>query len=840
MKPMKWFLPLCLTLMAAGPPPVMAQRQPLPDLDVVAIERTPRYPGYALEYGRPGWKGIPILVGNRTRKPLTPQEARRIQRWPKEGELVTFTAHVRNHGDAPAPPYDFVWMVDGTPVSKGATPESQPAGTERTFSFSWRWKTGRHLVRFIVDPLVKIRDACLTNNSREDATDAWSLLMAVDRETYDAFNRTVNFLGTRSFEDWVQWHIDQMNRLFDLSPSPFGPSSWRPRVRCDKFVVVADASKLWANILGPGVQPLDAGWDGAWGFGRRADCAAWAAAPDWGLIHEWGHQLGLTDEYALDRPGFQNLVKDARGDPLLIGRWSSLRGTMMHGHGPTLFSPECMAALQSQRGRRRGYYGDYYYCIPRVNRLRILDRTGAPVAGATVTFWQDRDGIFQDPPVFFGKTDAHGLFTLPNRRAPHVTTDQGFTLRDNPFGQVNVVGPGDVFFIRIQARAHTEYTWMDITDFNLAYWSGRREAATFLRRTHIPAAGSPPPPSHVWIDTYRDTVHLTWSPVPQARSYRIYDGVSDLFDYRPAGTTRTPRWTGKMHDAGMHRFVVTCVDAAGRESAYSDWAGAMRFIKPWGIALLPDGRAIIRDAAYGQDIVRKADGAILGLMGSVHYHFEGSYDVAADPRGRILSAKWGDGYNPGQGFKIQGSDLQIALERLQPPGRGPGQVQGPMGIASDAAGHIFVADTGNDRIEEFGADGTFLRAVGEGELNQPMKAAFDASGKLYVADSGHNRIAVYARDAEGGFHLERSLTGVKEPVYVQVDREGRVYVSTNRDAGVVVLDRDGRVLWKFQGTPVEPLSGPRGLALDGKGHLLVVDEASQRVLAISLPPELRR
>src|SRR5262249_20956715 len=157
-------------------------------------------------------------------------------------------------------------------------------------------------------------------------------------------------------------------------------------------------------MLGKGVQPLDAGYDGAWGFGRRTDeqCAEWAANVDWGLIHEWGHQLGLTDEYALDRPAYLNLAADENGDPLLIGHTSMLQGHMMHGHGPTTFSAECMSALMTQPGRRRGYYGDYYYCIPRVNKLLVLDNRGKPVSGAKVAFWQDADSRYAGEPVFSG------------------------------------------------------------------------------------------------------------------------------------------------------------------------------------------------------------------------------------------------------------------------------------------------------------------------------------------------------------------------------------------------------------------------------------------------------
>src|SRR5207249_12286223 len=136
----------------------------------------------------------------------------------------------------------------------------------------------------------------------------------------------------------------------------------------------------------------------------------WAAIVDWGLNHEWGHELRLTDEYALDRPGFQNLAPDESGDPLLIGHMSSQIGYMMHGHGPTTFSPECMGALLTQYGRRRGYYGDFYYCIPQSNVLKVLDSGGKPVPGASVAFWQDTETEYKKPPVFSGKTDSNGDF----------------------------------------------------------------------------------------------------------------------------------------------------------------------------------------------------------------------------------------------------------------------------------------------------------------------------------------------------------------------------------------------------------------------------------------------
>jgi len=837
------------------PFPTLAQPpDQLPDLDVLYIERTPRYPGYALDYDRPGQEGVPIPVDNKTRQPLTPAQAKTVQRWPAPGETVTFIAHVQNRGRAPAPGWEYAWYVDGREKARGQTRAVHPPGQEMTINWTWKWQPGRHTIRFVVDPLYKVRDLSLHNNAREDATDAWSLLWAVDRVTYESFNRVRNFLGTNSFEDWAQWHVDHMNHLFDISPLPkgfrvrgsgFRPNTehrapntgWTPRVRCDRIVVVEDTGKVWESVLGPGVQPLDAGYDGGWVFGRREECAEWAANVDWGLIHEWGHQLGLTDEYALDRPGFQNLVPDENGDPLLIAHRSSMWGYMMHGHGPTTFSPICMGALMTQQGKRRGYYGDYYYCIPKINRLRILDRMGRPVPGAKVTFWQDRENEYRGAPVFSGVTDREGLFTMPNRPAPPITTETGYTQRDNPFGKINVVGPGDVFFIRIQARGHTEYVWMDIAEFNLAYLCGHTDRAVYTRKTYIPPPGAPPAPKGLRAEVHRDRVTLTWHAVPGAKGYRIYHGAPDLYEYGPVAEVKDAlTYTGTLGSGALHRYAVTAIGADGKESAFSGAAGAMHFVRPWGIAVTKDGRRLIRDAAYGQAVLQKPDGNTVGPVGSVHHHFEGSYDLALDSKGRILSAKWGDGYDPNPGFRVQDANLNLVVDYRQPEGSEPGRVRRPMGIGANSKDHIFLADTGNDRVQEFTPDGKFVRVIGEGELDQPMKVAFDRQDRLYVADSGSNRIVIYAPDAQGNYKMEKALSGaIKEPVYVLVDERGRVFVSTNRVAGVYMYDETGQLAWKYQGTPDAPLTGPRGLALDGRGNLLIVDEATRRVWTVKAP-----
>ena len=814
----------------------------LPDIDVLYIERTPRYPGYQPDYDLPGRKGVPTLIDSRTRKPLTTAQAAAIKRQPAAGEKVTFTAHVQNRGAADAPPYECAWLIDGREIGHGMTTGLQPPGTEVTASVQWAWKPGRHTVRFIADPLFKVRDQSLHNNSREDATDAWTLIWAVDRVTYDSFNKLRNFLGTRSFEDWAQWHIDRMNHLFAISSSPVEQKDgWRPRVRCDRVVVVDNVEGAWDRVLGQGVAPLAAGYDGAWSFGRRPDCTEWAANADWGLIHEWGHQLGLTDEYALDRPGYLNEVADESGDPLLIAHKSSMAGYMMHGHGPTTFSPLCMAALISQRDRRRGFYGDYYFAIPARNVLRILDRTGKAVPGAKLTFWQDTDSAYHGKPIFSGMTDIRGNFQLPNLAAPEVTTDRGFTQHANPFGQINVVGPGDVYFIRIEGRGQTEYSWLDIAEMNLAWFRGRKDikdVAVYTRRTRIPSPGAPKPPAHLSATTRQDNVTLSWNAVPAAVSYRVYTALPDEYQYRVSASlpASARTCTLKMTGGALHRFAVTAVDAQGRESAMTRPAGAMRFLRPWGIAVRPDGKRYIRDAAYGQAVLQKPDGSTVGLVGSVHYHFEGSFDLALDKEGRLLSAKWGDGYDPNPGFRVQDRDLNLVVDYRKEEGSEPGRFRKPMGIAADSRGHIFVADSGNDRIQEFTPDGRFVQTIGAGDLFQPMKPAFDSRGRLYVADSTKNRVAIFERQPDDTWKLTGALSGrIKEPCYIAIDAQDRVFVSTNRVAGIYAYGPDGKQFWEYHGEPGKPLAGPRGLAFDGRGNLLIVDDALRTVWSVPLP-----
>ena len=78
-------------------------------------------------------------------------------------------------------------------------------------------------------------------------------------------------------------------------------------------------------------------------------------------------------------------------------------------------------------------------------------------------------------------------------------------------------------------------------------------------------------------------------------------------------------------------------------------------------------------------------------------------------------------------------------------GTGNGEFHFPAGVATDAAGDVYVADSQNHRIQKFTSAGNLLMqwgsyGTGEGQFNVPFGVTTDAAGNVYIADRGNNRI----------------------------------------------------------------------------------------------------
>ena len=124
------------------------------------------------------------------------------------------------------------------------------------------------------------------------------------------------------------------------------------------------------------------------------------------------------------------------------------------------------------------------------------------------------------------------------------------------------------------------------------------------------------------------------------------------------------------------------------------------------------------------------------------------------------------------------------------PGNGPGMLNRPMGIAvNEATGHIYVADTINNRIVELsaGPGGTniqLVRTISAG-FNEPEAVEVSADGTIYVADTGDNEIVMLTPTGTviGTFG---AAEGLKHPAGITTTPDGKVFVSDSFNDRVLI------------------------------------------------------
>jgi DNA-binding beta-propeller fold protein YncE len=165
----------------------------------------------------------------------------------------------------------------------------------------------------------------------------------------------------------------------------------------------------------------------------------------------------------------------------------------------------------------------------------------------------------------------------------------------------------------------------------------------------------------------------------------------------------------------------------------------------------------------------------------------------------------------------------------------------PFGLATDAAGNLYVADQGEHAVLVYTHAGKFLLEIGRGVLDRPTGLAVDRRRQLvYVTEGGRidnkrHQIEVFT---PAGKHLRTIGTRGQEPgqfnfpSYLAVSRDGTLYVSDSLNFRVQKFDPDGNLLGVFgsQGAGVGGFNKIKGLALDNAGLLHVADAANSVVL----------
>jgi hypothetical protein len=215
------------------------------------------------------------------------------------------------------------------------------------------------------------------------------------------------------------------------------------------------------------------------------------------------------------------------------------------------------------------------------------------------------------------------------------------------------------------------------------------------------------------------------------------------------------------------------------------------------------------------------------------------------------------------------------------------QLDQPLGLAVDSAGNLYISDWDNYRIRRVSPAGLITTIAGNGQLAHlpsiqdsfadvgsptapgvgdggpatgadlsPSGITVDSAGDLLVADTFHQRIrrisptgiitTIAGVDGEGSFGDGGPATDAlfDYPTDVTVDRQGRVYIADEAGQRVRRIDQDGTIEtiagtgtagFSGDGGPATAamLRGPRGVAVDDAGDVLIDDVFNNRIREVT-------
>jgi len=276
------------------------------------------------------------------------------------------------------------------------------------------------------------------------------------------------------------------------------------------------------------------------------------------------------------------------------------------------------------------------------------------------------------------------------------------------------------------------------------------------------------------------------------------------------------------------------------------------------------------------------------------FSFNYPVGIAAKSSGSMLIANTPDNTNvfmgSGEFIRKWGSlcNLQNGTGCIDPDGAGPlsrgdgqfnypalGYYSGPIGIATDSSGSVIIADTGNDRIQKFTNNGSFLTkwgssGIGNGQFGLPDGVAVDSFDNVYVVDYKNHRIQEFMNngtfigkwgspcnlqtgagciDPDGAGPLSRGDGQFNYPIAIAIDSMDNVYVAEAGNNRIQKFHNDGTFIRKW-GSPCNlqngigcidpdgtgPLSrgdgqfyAPAGIATDSSGNVYVIEYVNNRI-----------
>jgi len=196
------------------------------------------------------------------------------------------------------------------------------------------------------------------------------------------------------------------------------------------------------------------------------------------------------------------------------------------------------------------------------------------------------------------------------------------------------------------------------------------------------------------------------------------------------------------------------------------------------------------------------------------------------------------------------------------------QMNFPFGVAVDSGGVVYIADTANNVVRRVAKNGVITTFAGNGsagfggdggaatsaQLNSPEGVAVDAAGNVYIADTQNARvrrvtggtISTFAGNGSAGFGGDGSTATSAQldtPVGLAVDAGGNVYIAdlgnsrVRRVSGGTITTIAGNGIAGYSGdngpAASATLNLPQGVAVDTAGAVYIADTGNNVVRRVS-------
>ena len=269
---------------------------------------------------------------------------------------------------------------------------------------------------------------------------------------------------------------------------------------------------------------------------------------------------------------------------------------------------------------------------------------------------------------------------------------------------------------------------------------------------------------------------------------------------------------------------------AGTQSSDEVFKRPFELIQPYGTAVDSQGNLYVADQKVGAIFIFSTGETknVDMIKTGVHAHFVRIIGLAMDDNDRLFVSD--PGLRHVLVFNKDHKAEDIITDGMSSPG----------GLALDTRNRLlYVADVDLDQILVYDADSLkLLRRIGTGghkheltsvgDFSKPAGVAVDAEGNLYVADTMNNRIEIF--DADGQFISTFGKEGdgpgyFARPKGVAIDSDGHIWVADGMQDRVQVFNKDGQLLIAFGGHGLLPgqFQGLVSISIDKKNRVFTTE-----------------